>query len=58
MKTLSLTSRTFITFHGDGFYFRIANKGLSLDMNLPVLFSERHHFRKVWRIGRLAIEIL
>jgi hypothetical protein len=50
--------KTFWVSHSSGFYFRLFGYGLSFDLNLPRLFSERYGYRRVLRIGRLAIEWL
>lgn len=53
-----LTRFTFLCIDPKGFFFRICDKGLSFSLDAPVLFSERYGYRKVLRIGRLAIEVL
>lgn len=58
MKGFSITPRTFVVVHSTGFYFRASGKGISVDLDLPALFSERNGYRKVWRIGRLAVQVL
>lgn len=49
---------TFWCSHESGFYFRLFGYGLSFDIAMPVLFSERYGHRKVLRIGRLAVQWL
>lgn len=49
---------TFWQSHETGFYFRICGYGLSFDIDLPPLFSERYGLRRVLRIGKLAIQFL
>ncbi|WP_074298646.1 hypothetical protein [Paraburkholderia phenazinium] len=41
-----------------GFWFRLSGRGLSLEVDRPMLFSERHGHRKVRRIGRFSVEVL
>lgn len=41
-----------------GFWFRVFGRGLSVAIDRPKLFSERIGRRKVWRIGRMSLEIL
>lgn len=41
-----------------GFYFRICGYGLSVQLDVPVFFSERNGYRRVLRVGRWAIEWL
>jgi len=49
---------TFICYYRWGMYFRVLGRGLSIQRDLPVLFSERNGYRKVVRIGRWALEVL
>ena len=39
-------------------WFRLCGIGFSVDLDMPVLFSERHGFRKVRRWGRWSFEVL
>lgn len=55
---LAMSRKTFWCNHEHGFYFRVRGYGLSFDMAMPVMFSERNGYRKVLRIGRLAIQWL
>lgn len=41
-----------------GMWFRIYGHGLSIQINAPILFSERYGYRKPWRFGPLLIERL
>ena len=54
----NVTKPTFWCSHDSGFYFRLRGYGLSVDIDLPVLFSERIGKRRVLRIGRTAIQFL
>lgn len=49
---------TFIRFFRWGCYFRVNGRGLAIQLDLPVLFSERYGYRKVWRAGRWSAELL
>lgn len=49
---------TFWCSHESGFYFRIAGYGLSVERDMPALFSERYGYRRVLRFGRWAIQWL
>lgn len=49
---------TFFCRHESGFYFRVFGYGMSIDIDMPALFSERYGFRKVLRIGRISIQVL
>lgn len=40
------------------FWFRVCGKGLSFAYNKQPLFSERHGYRKVLRIGKFSVEVL
>lgn len=40
------------------FWFRIFGVGFAIDLDMPVLFSERYRFRKVRRWGRWSFEVL
>jgi hypothetical protein len=49
---------TFWHKHKSGFYFRVRGYGVAIDTDLPVSFSERNGYRKVWRVGRVAVQLL
>lgn len=49
---------TFWVTHEKGFYFRVFGYGLSVQRDREVYFSERYGYKKVWRLGRWAIEFL
>lgn len=49
---------TFIRCYRWGMYFRVFGRGLSIQRDLPVRFSERNGYRRVIRVGRWALEIL
>lgn len=50
--------RTFFVKHSSGLYFRIGGYGLAFERDMTPLFSERNGYRRVWRIGRWAIQWL
>lgn len=56
--TLRLSPYTFLCTCRKGFYFRIRGKGLSVGLDQPRLFSERFGFKKVFRMGRLSVEVI
>lgn len=49
---------TFVCVHRKGFFFRVRGKGLAFEIDQRRYFSERYGYRKVYRIGRLALEVL
>lgn len=49
---------TFLCVYRKGLYFRIRGKGLSFEVNRRHSFSERYGYKKVCRIGPLAVEVL
>jgi hypothetical protein len=49
---------TFWVSHEAGFYFRLLGYGLSVERDRRPSFSERYGYKRVWRIGRWAIEVL
>jgi hypothetical protein len=57
-RQFSVLGHGYLTTHTSGFWFRIFGYGLAFDIDLPVLYSERHGFRRVSRFGRIAVEVL
>lgn len=51
-------TRTFWCNHDRGFYFRVFGYGMAVEVDMPVLFSERYGHRRVLRIGRIAVQWL
>jgi len=49
---------TFFVSHGYGFYLRVFGYGIAFDRDLPILFSERNGYRKLWRVGRYSLQWL
>lgn len=41
-----------------GAWFRICGHGLHIQLNAPMLFSERHGLRRCWRFGAVRIQRL
>lgn len=55
---MTTTGTFWVWVPGRCFYFRVLGYGLSIDNDLPVLFSERYGHRKVYRLGRWAFQWL
>ena len=53
-----MSSKTYWVSHDGGFFFRLLGYGLSCQVDMPVLFSEREGHRRLLRIGRFSVEFL
>jgi len=47
-------------FYRYGFWARLTkgSAGISVAWNRPLLFSERHGYSKIWRLGKISFEWL
>ncbi|WP_193727210.1 hypothetical protein [Burkholderia sp. BE17] len=55
---IRISRDTFFVAHRKGFFFRLRGKGLAFEIDHRRYFSERYGYRKVYRIGRLSLEVL
>ncbi|AJY40028.1 hypothetical protein I6G56_26640 [Burkholderia humptydooensis] len=55
---IRISSDTFFVVHRKGFFFRLRGKGLAFEIDRGCYFSQRYGHRKVYRFGRLSLEVL
>ncbi|MCQ0032564.1 hypothetical protein [Burkholderia glumae] len=55
---IKLSRDTFVCAHRKGLCFRVRGKGLAIEIDYRRYFSERYGHRKVYRLGRLSLEVL
>lgn len=55
---IKISRDTLVCVHRQGFLFLLRGKGLAFEIDQRRYFSERYGYRKVYRIGRLSLEVL